>query len=268
MKKTSKYIRSIKAPAGAMQFKKDAGLCQACGADTTFTKLDVITNDLAKQWNINPDLQTRYSIRESMHCAHCRCSARLRALAKALTLIFDPRSPSLKHSIERDVFKDKKVAEINACGDLHATLRDIPNLAYSEYEPEDKSIPHEDLQALSYKDNHFDLVLNSDTLEHVPDYKLALQEIHRVLKPGGYHVFTIPLIFSRKTRRRIHMPGYESVEPLEASYHGSGEPSNLVATEFGIDFLHELQEAGFRTKVYFANPFNKNEVNQVFVSQK
>ena len=40
----------------------------------------------------------------------------------------------------------------------------------------------------------FDLVLTSETLEHVPDLAAASREIRRVLVPGGRHIFTIPLL--------------------------------------------------------------------------
>ena len=50
----------------------------------------------------------------------------------------------------------------------------------------------EDLTRLTYSDASFDLVLTSETLEHVPDLEAALREIRRVLVPGGRHIFTIP----------------------------------------------------------------------------
>ena len=39
---------------------------------------------------------------------------------------------------------------------------------------------------LPYKDNYFDLVCLMDVIEHIKDDKIAIKEIHRVLKPGGY----------------------------------------------------------------------------------
>jgi SAM-dependent methyltransferase len=203
-----------------------------------------------------------------MHCSNCRCSARLRALARAITLVYDPKADSLSQAIKQGAFLKKKVAEINACGDLHLVLKKIKKLDYSEYAPKDKKIRHEDLQQLSFKDATFDLVLTSDTLEHVPDYVKALGEIRRVMKPGAYHIFTIPIIFSRKTRRRIRLTPDGFEQTMDPSYHGAGEADNLVCTEFGIDFLKELKKLGFSTSIYFASPLDKNEVNVVFVSRK
>jgi len=43
-----------------------------------------------------------------------------------------------------------------------------------------------DAQSIPYPDETFDIVIANFMLHHVPDRPRALQEIHRVLKPGGY----------------------------------------------------------------------------------
>ena len=45
---------------------------------------------------------------------------------------------------------------------------------------------NEDMSRLSFEDNRFDLAVHSETLEHLPDYRRALDEVQRVLKPGGH----------------------------------------------------------------------------------
>jgi ubiquinone/menaquinone biosynthesis C-methylase UbiE len=47
--------------------------------------------------------------------------------------------------------------------------------------------------ALDFADNTFDLVYASNLLHHIPDPKIALKEMHRVLKPGGKACFWDPL---------------------------------------------------------------------------
>jgi SAM-dependent methyltransferase len=51
--------------------------------------------------------------------------------------------------------------------------------------PGDGRVQRGDLAALDFPDASFDAVLNNEVLEHVPDDKLALREMARVLKPGG-----------------------------------------------------------------------------------
>ncbi len=262
------YVTSIRRPFGAKRLREENGVCTACGSEASFKFVDVITDELKDEWGISKYLQRCYSYRESMYCSVCNCSGRLRALALAISYVYGEGATPLSNLIKDGRFDKLNVAEINACGDMHAILTKIKGLNYSEYAPRNKSIRHEDLQALSYKNESLDLVLTSDTLEHVPDYMLALKEIYRVLKPGGHHIFTIPLLFSRKTRRRIALKGGEVVETMKGSYHGSGEPDNLVASEFGIDFLDDLRSIGFSTTIYFANPVDMNEVNFVLVTRK
>jgi len=49
-----------------------------------------------------------------------------------------------------------------------------------------------DARQLNFKDETFDFVFMFETIEHIPDYKLALKEVHRVLKKGGTFVITTP----------------------------------------------------------------------------
>jgi len=46
---------------------------------------------------------------------------------------------------------------------------------------------------LPYKDRSMDVVLCTETLEHIKDYKKAVKEIKRVLKSKGKAIITIPL---------------------------------------------------------------------------
>ncbi|MDZ4677789.1 MAG: class I SAM-dependent methyltransferase [Oligoflexia bacterium] len=47
-----------------------------------------------------------------------------------------------------------------------------------------------DAQKLPFENNHFDVVVSCECLEHVPTPSEMLQELHRVLKPGGILVLT------------------------------------------------------------------------------
>jgi hypothetical protein len=76
-------------------------------------------------------------------------------------------------------------------------------------------------------------------LEHIHDPIQALSESRRVLNPGGFCCFTIPIVVDRLTRTR---------EGLVPSYHGengSNKSDLLVYTEYGADAWKQLVQAGF-----------------------
>lgn len=49
-----------------------------------------------------------------------------------------------------------------------------------------------DIQAIPFTDASFDVVISCETIEHVPDPFKAVQELSRVLKPGGKLILTTP----------------------------------------------------------------------------
>ena len=48
-----------------------------------------------------------------------------------------------------------------------------------------------DVRRLAFKDNRFDLVISTSTLDHFPEIEVALKELHRVLKSKGLIILTL-----------------------------------------------------------------------------
>jgi SAM-dependent methyltransferase len=46
--------------------------------------------------------------------------------------------------------------------------------------------------AMTFPDAHFDTIVSIETLEHIPDLAGAAKEMHRVLRPGGELIITVP----------------------------------------------------------------------------
>ncbi|MGY0392961.1 class I SAM-dependent methyltransferase [Bizionia sp. KMM 8389] len=63
-------------------------------------------------------------------------------------------------------------------------------------------VRNEDLEQQTFKDASFDLVVTSDVMEHIYDPEKAFQEIYRTLKPGGAHIFSVPIINKHKPTQR------------------------------------------------------------------
>ena len=51
---------------------------------------------------------------------------------------------------------------------------------------------------LPYEENFFDLIICSEVLEHLEDYHAAINEIYRVLKPGGKFLTSVPSYWPEK----------------------------------------------------------------------
>jgi ubiquinone/menaquinone biosynthesis C-methylase UbiE len=49
-----------------------------------------------------------------------------------------------------------------------------------------------DVHQLDFADGTFDYLLAAEVLEHLPDPRRALQELRRVVKPGGYLIVSVP----------------------------------------------------------------------------
>jgi 2-polyprenyl-3-methyl-5-hydroxy-6-metoxy-1,4-benzoquinol methylase len=256
------------------------GYCVICGHEASFWFSEVITPQLKNAWSITDEIADAFNRRESEICSFCGGSLRVRRLCAALMQTFSERSGRVYNSfsdlLEDDEFRHLRIGEINACGALHNYLKQHPNLSYSEYVPgvargaEYNGIRCEDLQGLTYPNDFFDIVLTSDTLEHVPDPEQAFNEIYRVLKPTGIHLFTVPVIPSQgATIRRARFVNGERRFLLSPAYHGCwGRDDMLVFTDFGMDILEKLKLVGFATDILFNEQDGKLDLGFVFRSKK
>ena len=70
------------------------------------------------------------------------------------------------------------------------------NLSNLDYTTTDLNSPLADVKAdicdLPFKNESFDFILCNHVLEHIPDDKKAMQELYRILKPGGTAILQIP----------------------------------------------------------------------------
>lgn len=72
--------------------------------------------------------------------------------------------------------------------DLSAAQIELNARAY----PEIKFLQHDVAERFPFADDTFDVIWCSEVLEHLFDPAFALQEIHRVMAPGGLLLVTVP----------------------------------------------------------------------------
>lgn len=239
--------------------------CWACGrvAPMRFHR-EVIPRRLEELWGLSPVLAEAFARKESLLCARCGAKLRGRRLARAILGAYPAAGArGLREWARSPAVAGLRIAEINRIDGVHEALARHPGLAFSDFGEE--STPSEDLSRLSYADGSFDLVLTSETLEHVPDWERALGEIRRVLVPGGRHIFTVPWrpdvpeTFARAQGR--------GGGPLPVVCHPGGDWGYPVVTEIGRDFPARLEALGWDVEILFG-PLSEEDLAQVFVCKK
>ncbi len=255
--------------------------CAICGRfGPMLYRRRVVPPRLEALWGLSPHQAEALARKESCDCAWCRAKLRARRLARVLLDLYpvdDPPTParSVAAWIRRPEARALRVAEINRIEGLHAVLAALPHFATSDYTPGAtpgavvNGVRHEDLTHLTYPDDAFDLVLTSETLEHVPDLDAALREIRRVLVPGGRHLCTVPVLpgIPRTFARTVVRPDGSLDHRAPPIRHPGGDVGYPVFTEFGFDWPEILRRAGFEVAVAFG-PTTDDDLAQVTISRK
>ena len=207
----------------------DKNGCIGCGG-RTFEQKAVISDTLASAWGLTGRERTDFDEREGYVCTTCQMSKRVRMLLWSVRRLF-PVSGGLR------------VLHFNQINRLSPALSGFGDVTETCYQPAMErgakvgELVNEDIAQLTFPSNHFDLAIHSETLEHLFDFKKALSEVERVLKPGGVQVYTVPLLHSRSTRQRMQRAADGTmVHVLPTSYHGNAGEFPVV-WEFGSDFF-------------------------------
>ena len=95
-----------------------------------------------------------------------------------------------------------------------------------------------DVQDIPLPDNSFDVIFCNHIMEHVDSDLKALQELYRVLKPGGWGIIQSPVNYSRTAT-------YEdaSITTPEERMKHFGQYDHV--REFGADYAKRLMCGGF-----------------------
>jgi len=95
-----------------------------------------------------------------------------------------------------------------------------------------------DVQSIPFPDSNFDIIICNHVLEHVDDDRQAMSEMFRIMKPGGFGIFQIPLDYSLEVTledSNINTP------ELREKHYKQRDHLRL----YGRDYAKRLREAGF-----------------------
>lgn len=125
---------------------------------------------------------------------------------------------------------------------FYKRFRTMSNL---DYVTTDLNSPLADVKAdickLPFQDNEFDVILCNHVLEHIPDDTKAMQELYRVLKPGGFGVFQIPQDLNRETTFED-----DSITDKKERAKIFGQYDHVRI--YGRDYFDKLRSVGFKVE--------------------
>ncbi len=101
-----------------------------------------------------------------------------------------------------------------------------------------------DITHVPFANASFDVVLCNHVLEHVLDDQRAMQELYRVLKPGGWAILQVPIDLHRTET-------FEDASIVSPEHRERWFNQKDHVRIYGRDYPDRLRAAGFRVQVEF-----------------
>jgi SAM-dependent methyltransferase len=165
-----------------------------------------------------------------------------------------------------------KLLHVAPEGGLSAIIKKHSNIDYLMANIASNSVMVKmDITEINYPDNSFDVIICNHVLEHIIDDRKAMNELYRVLKPGGWGILQVPISLSLdKTYEDFSVTTRTEREEV----FGQSDHVRIYA----IDYVDRLKESGFQVDTFkwwndkeFANSNNKYGILQdesVFLVKK
>lgn len=242
-------IRHMKKSENILESK---GYCSTCNRETSF---------LAKEtW-----------LRDHFLCENCRSIPRERALMQ----IIEQYYPDWRNLIIHESSPCNRGASVRLKKECKTYIptQFFPN---QEIGSVHNGTRCENLEAMTFEDNSIDLHISQDVMEHIFHPAKAFQEIARTIKPGGAHIFTVPLVNKMKpSRLRATVAADGTIEHIETPmYHGNpiNPQGSLVTMDWGYDIVKYIFDAtGLFTHTLYIDDISKGiraEYIEVLVTVK
>jgi SAM-dependent methyltransferase len=233
-------------------FFKQEGFCPCCERDVIFKS--------HHSW-----------LRDNFKCSNCKSIPRERALM----LTIKNEYPNWKNLKIHESSPGKRGHSVT----LKQQVTDYTETQYFVNQPLGKlfqGIRNEDLENQTFEDQSFDLVITSDVMEHIYQPDKAFKEIHRTLKPGGSHIFSVPLINKHMPTKRWANKGIDG-EPeflFEPEWHGNpiDKKGSPVTMHWGFDIIDYIKKhTQAESKIVYINDLQygiRAEYIEIIVAKK
>ncbi len=178
--------------------------------------------------------------RVNAECHQCGSLERHRLLwlyIKEHLSILNPSQPIRVLHFAPEEFFYRRLTQLShidyTAGDLFPEVYDYPG---------EVEIITIDATAIPFPDNTFDFILCNHILEHIPDDHQAMQELYRVMKPGGCGIFQVPMDYAREET-------YEdfSITSPQERLKAFGQEDHV--RWYGKDYPKRLERAGFNVLI-------------------
>ncbi|WP_417428981.1 class I SAM-dependent methyltransferase [Halpernia sp.] len=110
-----------------------------------------------------------------------------------------------------------------------------------------------DILNLPFEDESFDVVFCNHVLEHIEDDRKAMSELFRVMKPGGWGIFQVPM----KNSLEKTYEDFNIKDPKERQKH-FGQYDHV--RWYGMDYFDRLKSVGFKVDAnFYSRKFSSEE---------
>ena len=166
--------------------------------------------------------------RENVLCPKCLTLERHRALWLYLReeTDFFTKSRKMLHIAPEQPFLEKfrKMKHLDLLtADLFSPLADVKC----------------DIMDMPFEDDSFDVIFCNHVLEHVEDDNKAMSELYRVLKPGGFGIFQVPIDYTIET---TFEDSSIITEEDRVKHYWQKDHVRL----YGLDYPTKLEAVGFK----------------------
>jgi len=182
---------------------------------------------------------TSFKVRQQGYCPRCNAKAR-------------HRRDWLFLEQKTNLFEDRlRLLHVSPKYSLSRRLVTMPNLDYVGVDLHNRANIglKMDLAVVPIPSDTFDAIICIHVLEHVREDRRAMQELFRVLKPGGWAIISVPIRLDQKTYQD---PSIITPQERERAF---GETSHFRF--YGYDLLEQLESYGFQVELDLAKNIDR-----------